>query len=193
MKKMTDLITLLDAVRIRSIIKTDDGHVWFSTYSECGLAEYYDDTVRIYKAQDGLPSDRIRTVYKRSDGSVMAVCSGGLAIVKDGKVLRVYNEKSGLSNTELLTVVEADNGDMIVGSDGDGIYVISDKKVSGISALVTDLNRKLSCGSRRTGTGKSFWIITSNSIAYMTPDYKITTVKKFPYSNNFDLYWKSKG
>ncbi len=187
MKKMTDLITLLDAVRIRSIIKTDDGHVWFSTYSSRGLVEYYDDTVRIYKAQDGLPSDRIRTVYKRSDGSVMAVCSGGLAIVKDGKVLNVYNDKSGLSNTELLTAVEADNGDMILGSDGDGIYVISGNSVRNFG-VGDGLESEVVMRIKKDRNRKIFWIITSNSIAYMTEDYEITTVKKFPYSNNFDLY-----
>ncbi|HOC35417.1 MAG TPA: histidine kinase, partial [Ruminococcus flavefaciens] len=37
------------------------------------------------------------------------------------------------------------------------------------------------------------WIVTSNSIAYMDKDYKITTIKKFPYSNNFDLYENSRG
>ena len=37
------------------------------------------------------------------------------------------------------------------------------------------------------------WIVTSSAIAYMTPDYKVTTVQKFPYTNNFDLYENSKG
>ena len=187
MKKQTDLVKLLEDVRIRSIIRTDDGHVWFSTYSSRGLVEYYDDTVRIYKAQDGLPSDRVRTVYMKSDGSVMAVCSGGLAIVKDGKVLNVYNDKSGLSNTELLTAVAADNGDMILGSDGDGIYVISGNSVRNFG-LGDGLESEVVMRIKKDRNRNIFWIITSNSIAYMTEDYKITTVQKFPYSNNFDLY-----
>ena len=37
-----------------------------------------------------------------------------------------------------------------------------------------------------------FWIITSNSLAYMK-DGKITTIKKFPYSNNFDMYENKDG
>jgi serine phosphatase RsbU (regulator of sigma subunit) len=38
-----------------------------------------------------------------------------------------------------------------------------------------------------------FWIVTSNSIAYMDEDYKITTIKNFPYANNFDLYENNQG
>ena len=37
------------------------------------------------------------------------------------------------------------------------------------------------------------WIVTSNAIAFMTPDYRVTTVKKFPYPNNFDLFENEAG
>ena len=38
-----------------------------------------------------------------------------------------------------------------------------------------------------------FWLVTSNSIAYMTPDYRVTTIQNFPYTNNFDLYESDEG
>lgn len=192
LKEYDDLLKLMDGARIRSIIEDDEEHVWFSTYSNRGLVEYYDGKVKIYKAQDGLPSDRIRTVYKRKDGSVMAVCSGGLAIIRDGSIENVYNDKSGLSNIELLTAVEADNGDMILGSDGDGIYVISGNSVKNFG-LGDGLESEVVMRIKKDRDRNVFWIITSNSIAYMTEDYKITTVNKFPYSNNFDLYENNAG
>ena len=37
-----------------------------------------------------------------------------------------------------------------------------------------------------------YWLITSNSIAYMK-DEKVTTLNKFPYSNNFDLCFDKNG
>ncbi|MBO4406314.1 MAG: PP2C family protein-serine/threonine phosphatase, partial [Clostridia bacterium] len=37
------------------------------------------------------------------------------------------------------------------------------------------------------------WIVSSSAIAYMTPDHRVTTVQKFPYTNNFDLYENSQG
>ena len=38
-----------------------------------------------------------------------------------------------------------------------------------------------------------YWLVTSNSISYMDSGYKVTAVKNFPYSNNFDLYENNMG
>lgn len=38
-----------------------------------------------------------------------------------------------------------------------------------------------------------FWLITGNSISWMTEDYQVNAVQNFPYSNNFDLYENSRG
>ena len=192
LKNTDDLVAFLNGVRIRSVIKDSDGHVWFSTYSDRGLVEYYDKTIVCYTVDDGLPSDRIRTVYKCKDGSVLAVCSGGLARVKDGKVLEKYDSSSGLSNTELLTVVEAENGDIILGSDGDGIYIINENSIKNLG-IEDGLESEVVMRVKKDKLRDIYWIITSNSIAYMTRDYQITTIKKFPYSNNFDLYENSLG
>ena len=38
-----------------------------------------------------------------------------------------------------------------------------------------------------------FWLVTGNSISWMSEDYKVTAVSGFPYSNNFDLFENSQG
>lgn len=38
-----------------------------------------------------------------------------------------------------------------------------------------------------------FWIVTTNSLAYMDADYNAVTIHKFPDPNNFDLYENSRG
>ena len=186
-----DLIAMLAGSRIRSIVRDSEGRLWLCTYGTYGLIRYDGAHAVCFKEQDGLPSDRVRTVYERQDGSIMAACTGGLGLISGDAVVAAYDEDSGLANTEILTAVEAPNGDMILGSDGDGIYVISDSKVthlgteSGLwSGVVMRIKHDKSHGV--------FWIVTSNSLAYMTEDYRISTVQKFPYSNNFDLYENSK-
>ncbi len=187
-----DLIDLLDGCRIRSITRDSKDRLWFGTYSDCGLVLYDHGNVTCFTADSGLPTSRARTVYEKADGTIMVACSGGLALIKDGAVTEVYDEKSGLSNTEALTICEADNGDMIVGSDGDGIYVISNKKVRNIGKEA-GLGSEVIMRIRKDTERDVYWVVTSNSLAYMKPDYSITTVQKFPYSNNFDMYWNSKG
>ncbi|MBQ7647400.1 MAG: HD domain-containing protein [Clostridia bacterium] len=189
---VSDLIGLTRGSQIRSIICSSNNELLISMYGKYPLIRLKDGSAECYSKEDGIPSERARTVCERKDGSLMAVCTGGLAIIKDGKVTEVFDESSGINNTEILTAAEADNGDMVLGTDGSGIYVISGHKVthfgtdSGLSSEVVlrikkDISRKL------------FWIVTSNSISFMDENYNITTVDNFPYTNNFDLYENSFG
>ena len=187
-----DLIKMLEGCRIRSIIKDSRNCLWISTYSDNALLKYSDGKVTRFSQATGLPSDRVRTVCERNDGSVMAACSGGMAVIKDDEVIESYNETTGLGNTEILTVAEGTDGDMLLGTDGDGIYVIKDSKMVryGIEAGLTS---EVVMRIKKDPLRDIYWIVTSNSIAYMDKDHKITTISEFPYSNNFDLYENSKG
>ncbi|MBQ5417806.1 MAG: HD domain-containing protein, partial [Oscillospiraceae bacterium] len=189
----TDLLTLMNGCKIRSIIRDSKNRIWLSTFGEQGLVRYDNGSVMKFTVADGLPSDRIRTVCERKDGSYIVVCTGGVAVIRNDKIEKIYNESDGISNTEVLTAIEADNGDIILGTDGGGIYIIGQDGImtyrntdSGLmSDVVMRIKKDLSRGI--------YWIVTSNSIAYMDEDYNITTVRNFPYSNNFDLYENSRG
>ena len=55
------------------------------------------------------------------------------------------------------------------------------------------LNSDVVMRIKRSSCHDVYWLVTSNSLAYMTPDCKVTTIRMFPYPNNFDLYENSKG
>ena len=187
----TDLLQLLKGCRIRSIIRDNRDQLWISTYTGLGLVRYNGSSVTIFTSDDGLPSNRVRAVKQRKDGTYMVACNGGVALIREDRVVRVYNETFGLSNTAILSVEEAENGDMLCGSDGDGLYVIQNDSLLRLGTedgLASEIVMRIKKDPNRD----LFWIITSNSLAFMTPDYKITTVKHFPYSNNFDLFENSK-
>ena len=189
----TDLTELMSGCKIRSIIRDSKNRIWLSTFGEHGLVRYDNGAVMKFTVEDGLPSDRVRTVCERKDGSYMVVCTGGIAIIRDDKIEKVYNESDGISNTEVLTAIESDSGDMIAGTDGGGIFIL---KADGTmvlrntdSGLLSDVVMRI----KKDLSRDIFWIVTSNSIAFMDADYNITTVKNFPYSNNFDMYENSRG
>ncbi|MBR4607973.1 MAG: HD domain-containing protein [Lachnospiraceae bacterium] len=188
----TNLVSMLKGSRIRSITRDSKDRLWFSTYGTNSLIRYDHGNVTRFSQQDGLPSDRLRTVVEREDGSVLVACTGGVAVIEGDRIAAVYNEKSGINNVEILTVAEGVNGDIVVGTDGDGIYVVHDKKTMHVG---TDqgLQSGVIMRIKRDPQRKLFWIVTSNSIAYMTEDYQVTTVQKFPYPNNFDLVENSQG
>ena len=188
----TNLVDMLKGCKIRSIIKDSKDRIWLSTFGDQGLLCYDEGKVTKFKSINGLPSERVRTVYERSDGNILVACTGGIVSIKDNKILETYDESCGISNTEILTVVESTNGDIIAGTDGDGIYIIRSKDTlhlgtddglhsDVIMRIKKDINRDI------------YWIVTSNSIAFMDSNYKVTTINNFPYPNNFDLYESTSG
>ena len=187
-----DLLKLLKGCRIRSIIRDSKNRLWFSTYTKNVLVRFDGSNVVCFTQKDGMPSERVRTIYEEKDGTILAACTGGLVVIKDDKITELFDEKSGISNTEVLSVTAADNGDMIIGTDGDGIYVIRDSKATHIG-MEDGLSSDVVMRVKKDMTRDIYWIVTSNSIAYMDGEYNVNTIKLFPYSNNFDMYENSKG
>ena len=184
----TPLTKLLKGSRIRCIKRDLRGNLWFCTYSEFGLLCYHKDgTYEVFNEKNGLASNRVRTVLELSDGRMLVSCSGGVYIIEGGKITEHYGTESGLSNTEILCMVEGADGVLYLGSDGDGLYRIDGKNVVRYG-LDDNLSSEVILRIKKDAKRKIFWIITSNSIAYMK-DEKITTVTNFPYSNNFDVFF----
>ena len=186
-----DLIKFLDGVRIRSIIRDSKNRLWIASWRKYGLLRYDKGELLDFTVEDGLFSERVRVVCEREDGAIMAACTGGINIIEGDKITAGYGFEAGLLNTEVLTVAEGYNHDCIIGTDGGGIYVIG---IGGVKHIGSEegLTSEIVMRVKRDRKQKFYWIITSNSIAFMTNDYKVRTVKNFPYSNNYDLYENSK-
>ena len=189
----TDLIAMLDGCKIRSIIADSSDRIWISTFSDYGLIRYDNGHVVTFSKKDGLPSDRVRTVYERSDGKFLVACTGGVAVLDNDKVTKIYDASYRIANPEILTVTEAFDGAVMMGTDGSGIYIIHDGDNKSLhigteDGLMSDVVMRI----KRDDVNNVYWLILSNSIAYLDSSYKIHVVKELPYSNNFDMYMNDK-
>ena len=187
-----DLITLLDGCRIRSVIRDSRDRLWISTWRKFGLLRYEKGELTVIPQGDGPLANSLRAVSERRDGTILVALTGGVNVIDGDRIIASYGEADGIVNTESLTVEEGTNGDIVLGSNGGGIYIINETGVRNINVedgLPSDIVMRLKRDPKRD----LIWIVTSNAIAYMTPDYQVTTVQKFPYSNNFDLFENSKG
>ena len=187
-----DLLSMLDGVRIRAITRDSKGRLWIPAWRRYGVLRYDHGEVVAFGRDEGLFSDSVRMVYECEDGSFLVANTGGLSVIKGSRVKKSYGAEAGIVNGEILTVTEGFNHEYILGSDGDGIYIITDE---GTKRLGTEdgLRSEIILRIKRSSYQDIYWIVTGNSIAYMTLDYKITTVKNFPYPNNYDLYENSSG
>ena len=187
-----DLLAWLNGVRIRSVVRDSRGRLWISTWRKCGLLRYEGGEVTAFTTEDGLFSDKIRTVSECADGRILVANTGGVSIIEGDRVAGSYGESDGITMAEILTVTEGFSGDVILGSDGGGIFVAGPGGTRTIGKA-DGLNSEVILRVKHSRTRDVCWIVTSNSLAYMTPDYQVTTIRKFPYPNNYDLYENSKG
>ena len=186
-----DLIELLDGCRIRSIIRDSHDRAWISIWRKLGLVCYDHGEVVVFPQENGLFAS-LRAVAEKEDGKILVALAGGVNIIEGDRMIGSYGEQDGISNTESLTVTEGLNGEIVLGSNGGGIYIIDDSGVKNINVedgLPSDVVMRV----KKDKKHNVVWIVCSSAIAYMTPDHHITTIQKFPYTNNFDLYENSQG
>ncbi|MDO5139736.1 MAG: histidine kinase, partial [Oscillospiraceae bacterium] len=187
-----DLLKLLDGIRIRSVISDSQDRLWISTWRSIGLLRYDHGELTIFDESDGLLSDRVRSIYETKDGRILVGITGGVNIIEGDSVIGSYDKDDGIINNETLHVCEAPNGDVLIGSNGEGIYVVNDEGISNISrddGLTSGVVMRI----KYDKNNKVFWLVTGNSLASMTEDYKVTTISKFPYPDNLDIFKNSYG
>lgn len=192
-KKENYLTALLEGVRIRCIKTDRDNRLWLCTYSENGLVCWNGgESCDYYNTRTGLKSDRVRAMTELSDGTIAAATSAGVAFIKDGAVTGLFDENNGIGNTEILTVCEGANGEIYLGSDGGGIFVIDRSSVIKRFGLEDGLKSEIIMRIKKDPTRDTYWVITGNSLAYIE-NGAVRTLNNFPYSNNFDLFFDSIG
>ncbi|MCR4907988.1 MAG: HD domain-containing protein [Lachnospiraceae bacterium] len=185
--KETELTDYLKDIRIRCIKSDSKDNLWLSTYGEKALVLMRPDgSIQSFTETEGLLNNRVRSTEELSDGSIAVATSGGVNILKDEKIIAAYSEEDGIHNTEILSMAEGADGKLYLGSDGDGIYIVDQNRTSRLGTG-DGLTSEVILRIKKDPKEGFFWIITSNSLAFMK-DQHITTIKNFPYSNNFDLY-----
>ena len=193
-RKVDDpLMDYIDTGRVRHIVSDAKENLWISTFSNgIGLVRVSPDgSIRSYTVDDGLPVNEIRCSLVMSDGTVVCGTNNGLALIKDDKVYKTYGKDEGLLNTVILSLAEGENGVIYAGTDGGGLYCVEGDRVykpEFAAGLKSDVIMRM-YRNDRLGV---FFIITSNSIAYLK-DGKLTNVDTFPYGNNFDIYPDDEG
>ena len=187
------LTEYLAGVRVRCIREDNDRNLWITTYTnELGVVCLSrENIISNLTTDDGMPGNKARCIEIAKDGSVLVGTNDGLAVIRDGKVVRCVGASDVVTNTVFLTVCEGDDGKIYAGTDGDGIYVIDGDNVSRIGredGLSSDVILRIT-KDEKNGV---YWVITSNSIEYIR-NGKVKNVDTFPYNNCFEIFPRDDG
>ncbi len=182
------LTRYLEGIRIRCVMKDRYDNVWISTFTgDLGLVCYAKNgDIKRFTIKEGLPSNEIRSTFETENGSILVCTNGGLSIISHGHVEKTVDSSDGIKNTIFFTATEGKNGEIYVGTDGDGIYVIGEDSISKLGrdeGLTSDVIYKL----QRDEDKDICWIIASNSIGYIK-DGQIYTITSYQFNNVYDLF-----
>ena len=100
-------------------------------------------------------------------------------VIEDDRVTASYGEDDGIVSSAILSVCAAPDGDVILGSNGGGIYIIGKEGIRCVD-MRSGLNSGVVMHIKYDPELDVFWLITGNAIAYMTTDYQVTTIQGFP-------------
>ena len=180
----------LDGKRIRCMYVDGDDHLWVCTYGN-GLMEYAPGGEKWeYNAANGSFGNRARIVTGLSDGTVMAAGDTGISYIKGHKIERTIRNEDGLINSMILTLTERSDGTILAGTDGDGIAVLKDGRVSDMITREDGLSSGVILRTIKDPKSEGVFLVTSNSLCYLEPEGSIRVLDKFPYFNNYDIWVK---
>ena len=186
------LTAYIGEARIRCIENGSDGELWLGMFTnDLGLLRVSDDgNMTSFTKDNGMPSNEIRCVSVMKNGIIMVGTNNGLAVISGDRIIQTI-DSDDVQNTVFLDLEEGENGEVYVGTDGDGIYVVNGSEITRLGrkdGLTSDVVMRIRYDEARD----LYWLITSNSVEYLK-DGKITCVTTFPYNNNYDLYYGENG
>lgn len=187
------LTKMFDGVRVRHIMKDSRGNLFVSTYGTDGLIciSSSGDVTHYGSDEEDVLGGRFRLAVELSDGVIVAVSTEGLNYIKDGKVIKTLGTLDGLEVPQILSLMETEDGELLAGSDGNGIYVIKDRQVAGHIGEAEGLLSQVVLRIVKCSGGYIY--VTSNGLYYDNRKDTVRKLKAFPYNNNYDVYITGEG
>src|SRR6185503_17059723 len=118
-----------------SVLAARDGSVWVGTTT--GLSRWKDGRETVYRTREGLPDDRVGTLFEAGDGKILVSTLRGIARFNDGRFVPLRS----VSTRVVYGIVEEHPGEFWISDQEQGlIHVIEDNVVKRIpwSALGHD-------------------------------------------------------
>ncbi len=186
-----ELTEYLEGVRIRCLFVDSKGRLWACTYSDFGLVCYNPDAgsgrIASYTMEEsGLTSNRVRNITELKDGTLVVGTADGINYIENNQVTQTITGEDGLLNSQILTLAQGEDGRVYAGSDGGGLYEISDKKI--VQCYTTEDGLSSDVILRIVPYDGGFFIVTSNALCYKKDNIRV--LEEFPYFNNYDVIVK---
>ncbi|MDD6328485.1 MAG: ATP-binding protein, partial [Lachnospiraceae bacterium] len=182
-EEIVALTEMLAGISIRSIMSDTEGNLWISTYRRYGIVKVArDGTITNYGRNSGLPNNTAHFSYELSDGNIAVAMEDCVAIIDgQGNILKTYGDEQGISYG-LLCIYEDQIGNIYLGTDGGGIYVIQTDKDTPIEHYDTESGLNSDVVTCIVEGQQGFWIGTDNGLCFYNESFR--SISNIEFSNS---------
>lgn len=113
--------------RVASLLADREGSIWVGT--NAGLMRLSDAPFTTWNSDQGLTDDYVRTVAPAPDGGIWIGTGRGLNLWRDNAIVAGYTKADGLPGDSILSLLQAGDGSLLVGTYTDGVLRMRDGKV----------------------------------------------------------------
>lgn len=183
------LTEYLDGNSVRDMAEDSEGNLWIATYRNKGIVEYKKNhNIVTIKKSEGLISNLVNCISISSNGMVAVGTEQGISLINtDGTVKESYGYSNGIEYPNIISILVKSDGKIYAGSDGGGIYQISNGKVKNYTE--DDGLSSNSVSSIKQGK-KGIWIGTDNGLSYYDETFRAVSLVDFS-DNIYDIEEKS--
>lgn len=179
----------LEGQRVRHIFLSSNDKLWISTTNSDGLICYdihgKEETAIFNEALNKTSGSKFRFATELSDNSIFAVTTTGITYIRDNKVIHTIDYEHGLQTPQILCAAKAEDGSVLAGSDGDGVYVIKGGRI--YSNIGEDDGLMNLVILRIVKYKDIYFIVTGNALYTLSEDNTVKRLNSYPFSNNYDI------
>ncbi len=188
-----DLTERLRGTRIRCLMVDSKQNLWIATFGQ-GLWEVSPAGAIVRHDSDtGTLGNNFRSIIETKDGRIAASGDAGVTFIQNGVVTQTIGTAEGLENPKALSLLERDDGSILVGTDGNGIAVLKDGAIQETLKQEDGLSSDIVLKMVQDADGDGVFVVTGNGLCYLSRDGTIRTFDNFPYYNNYDIVQGDQG
>ncbi len=172
--------------RLKNLFTDSQNRVWVSTYA--GLMLLDGANSRIYDTKNGFPDNFIRLVYEDYEGSIwVGTKNAGLIKFNSLDSWDVVNISSGLSSDYIMSIIEDDSKNLVVGTIN-GINIINNMKV--IKKVTVEDGLPSNFSFSIYPTPRYLWMATNDGlVGYSDKKVVVFTIENgLPFNIIYDVF-----
>lgn len=182
-----ELTEATENIRIRSLMTDSKGRLWICTSGNGTFCIDENLNTTYFNNFSGALGNKARSTLETANGDILIASDLGITWVREGVVTHTLGKSDGLDIPKVLCILETSGGDILAGTDGNGIAIISGGEIVDIINKNNGLSSDVVLRIVADRDGLGYYVVTSNSLCFMDNDYKIRTLTNFPYFNNYDV------